>query len=59
MLRRNGFEFRADRIAGNHGTVTKIGLGPGVGDGSKIDPFSEHAIGESGNRILFHDDARV
>ena len=59
MLWWNGFEFRPDRIAGNDGTVPKIGLRARIGDGSKIDPFSKHAIGESGNRILFHDDARI
>src|SRR3989442_1302829 len=59
MLWRNGFEFRPDRIAGNHGTVAKIRLRARVGDSSKVDPFSQNAIGESGNRILFHDDSRI
>ena len=58
-LRRNGFEFRANRIAGDDPTVAEIRLRARIGDGSKVDPFAERAVGESGNRILFHDDARI
>src|SRR5207245_3726649 len=55
----NGFEFRANRIAGDDSTVAEIRLRARIGDGSKVDPFAERAVGESGNRILFHDDARI
>src|SRR5439155_780586 len=58
-LRWNGFEFPPNRIAGDDRTVAEIRLRARIGDGSKVDPFAERAVGESGNGILFHDDARI
>src|SRR5207247_2118562 len=53
-LRRNGFEFRANRIAGDDPTVAEIRLRARIGDGSKVDPFAERTVGESGNPTLFN-----
>src|SRR5262249_11573950 len=58
-LRRNRLELGTNGISGNDCLLSEVGLRSRVGDCREIDPLAKHAIRESRNRILLHDQSGI